>query len=245
MEGTTANDETFRVLTVCSANICRSPASARALSELIASSGLTVPVEVTSAGVEALVGEPRCTVADEALTQELAGLGIARAAAPDDLGLAVPLTLELIAQADLVLTATRRHSAAVVKLAPAARTKVQTWRQAAAGSDWLRSEAGSLSVAHDAELIASLPGDDLRSGTPVLPAATLERLRWWVAELDAARGIAGHAIDRSHPEVDPADIPDPHMDKPYDHAYPAKLTAIATAGVLNAMAAVATAPSGD
>lgn len=251
---------TFSVLTVCTANVCRSASSAKALSRLVA--GLTDPagrpvrITVASAGVDAVVGEPRCELAHKRLDAEIAALepgalvGSVSAvpehsaiASPheamnDDLGVSQALAPELIDQADLILTASRRHSAAVVAARPLARSKVQTWRQAAGLSAWLMSDEGSLVVARQPWIAASLPQHDLRSSTPALPADAHGRLLWWVEEMDASRGVGAHVVDPAHPEVDPADIPDPHLDPVVGHDYPSRLMARSIMEVVQAIRTV-------
>ncbi len=98
---------TGRVLVVCTGNVCRSPFVERLLRLHLAGS----PVEVTSAGTGAPVGEPMDPLAAELLT----------ALGADSLGhRARQLTPALVAGADLVLTATRRHRGQVVAVSPRA-----------------------------------------------------------------------------------------------------------------------------
>lgn len=246
----------FSVLTVCTANVCRSASSARALSRLLDdladAEGRPVRVLVASAGVDAIVGEPRCEIAHQLLDARLGGgetsgqpVAVHDDAAtisppaqhlnPGDLGQSQALTAEMVDRADLILTASRRHSAAVVSTRPQARTKVQTWRQAAGLSSWVISDEGSLSVARQPWTATSFPSHDLRASTPALPADAQGRLRWWVEEMDASRGAGAHSIDPAHPEVDPADIPDPHLDPAVGHDYPSQLMARAITDVVQAV----------
>ncbi|TSD58758.1 low molecular weight phosphatase family protein [Aeromicrobium piscarium] len=104
---------TFRVLTVCTANVCRSPL-AEALLRHRLDPGRFV---VESAGVRALDGGRT----DANVVQRLTRLGIATA----DL---VPrqLTPEIVRQADLILTATRDHRGQVLEVFPGALRRTFT-----------------------------------------------------------------------------------------------------------------------
>ena len=91
-----------RVLVVCTGNVCRSPFIERMLRVSVPGS-----VVVTSAGIEALVGE----AIDPAVAELLGRHG------GDAEGFAArQVTAEMVAEADLVLTATRAHRAAVASL---------------------------------------------------------------------------------------------------------------------------------
>ena len=91
---------------VCTGNICRSPFIERMLR--VSAPGSIV---VTSAGTEALVGE----------SMDPAVADLLRRHGGDPEGfVARQLTAEMVAEADLVLTATRAHRAAVASLQPRA-----------------------------------------------------------------------------------------------------------------------------
>lgn len=107
------------VLVVCTGNICRSPAIERLLAHAL---GPDAPVRVTSAGTRAVVGA--------AISPPMADLVTDAGADSTDFA-ARQLTAELIAGADLILTATRRHRAAVVDLVPAAVRRAFTVRELA------------------------------------------------------------------------------------------------------------------
>lgn len=95
------------VLTVCTGNVCRSPAAELLLSSRLGGAG----VRVTSAGTRALVGEP--------VHPPMAGL--LRAAGVDPASfVARGLRPAELRSADLVLTMTRAHRSAVATLLPAA-----------------------------------------------------------------------------------------------------------------------------
>lgn len=99
-----APDQPARILAVCTANICRSPAVERLLR-----AGLDGSVRVGSAGVAALVGEPiDPPVAGFLRAQDVEVAGFAARQA----------TESLLREADLVLTLTRAHRAQVLEWAP-------------------------------------------------------------------------------------------------------------------------------
>jgi len=97
--GATGPGEAFRILFVCAGNTCRSPLAEALARQALARLGWS-HVEVRSAGVAALPGEP-------------ASDGSLRAAARHGLDLAshrsAQLSEELVRQADLILTMSPRH----------------------------------------------------------------------------------------------------------------------------------------
>jgi len=109
VSGPDATDEPFAVLVVCTGNVCRSPLAEQLLSARLHAVG--VPAIVSSAGTAALVGEP--------MTDQAARLSERYGGTPDG-HRARQLTAPLVANADLVLTATRRHRALVVSELPRA-----------------------------------------------------------------------------------------------------------------------------
>lgn len=99
---------TFAVLFVCTANECRSPIAehlARALS-----SALGLNWRIASAGTQTVGGRPINPLAEKALAKH--GLH------PDPTWRSTRLTAALLAEADLVLTATARHRSRVVTTHP-------------------------------------------------------------------------------------------------------------------------------
>ena len=171
------------LVVVCSANVCRSPLAEALLRHRIDRAGLSGEVRVHSAGIAAWPGQPMC---DQAAAW--AGLDPAAHTARE-------VDPAIVESADIVLTADRGHRAALARLAPACRPRLFTLRQAAG--------------------IAATLTDDLRAGqvpdqAPALPPQPVERLRWLVGELDAARGVlAGwpeddvDIVDRHGPDTHP------------------------------------------
>ena len=106
-----------QVLTVCTGNVCRSPAVERLLA-----AALGDPCVVGSAGTKAVVGAP----VDPPMAGLLADAGVSAAGFASR-----PLTADLVRGAGLVLALTREHRAAVVKLVPAALRTTFTVRELA------------------------------------------------------------------------------------------------------------------
>ena len=110
---------TFRVLHVCTGNICRSPMAEHLMRAGLAARGVE-GVEVSSAGTRGLEGLP---VQEHALA-ELTGRAVSA-----DAFRARRLLAEHVAEADLVLGATRAHRAAAVTLVPRAAARTFTLRE--------------------------------------------------------------------------------------------------------------------
>lgn len=109
----------FTVLTVCTGNICRSPAVERLLAAAL---GPDSGVHVESAGVGAVVGAPVAPL----MADLLDGVGVGHQ------GFAArQVTERMVRDADLVLPLTRRHRAALVELSPAAVRRTFTVRELA------------------------------------------------------------------------------------------------------------------
>lgn len=106
------------ILFVCTGNICRSPLAERLTTHLLGDAAAGFRVE--SAGTRALVGQPM----DPQAAQQLAGLGGTAAGHT-----ARQLTADLLREADLVLTATRRHRSQVVEMFPGVVHHTFTVRQ--------------------------------------------------------------------------------------------------------------------
>ena len=108
----------FTVLMVCTGNICRSPLAEQLLRAQAAAASL--PITVTSAGTGAMVGREMTAQAAE-LSAQYGALSTDHAPSQ--------LTESIIASADLILTATREHRAAVVSMSPKAIRRTFTLTQ--------------------------------------------------------------------------------------------------------------------
>ncbi|HZK05671.1 MAG TPA: hypothetical protein VFC82_07450 [Actinomycetaceae bacterium] len=108
----------FRIITVCTGNIARSPAAERLLRV-----GLGGPVVVESAGTGAVVGAP--------IEPAMAAL-LARDGVDVENFQARAVTESMIRDADLVLPLTRSHRSIVVDMVPAAVRRTFTLREYAA-----------------------------------------------------------------------------------------------------------------
>ena len=97
-------------------------------------------------------------------------------------------------RAGLVLAMERTHRAACARLLPSCRPRLFTLRQA----------ADLATVVAHALALHGIP-----EGAPPMPAGSQERLRWFVAELDAIRGALAGQPEGSEDIVD-RHGPDPH-----------------------------------
>lgn len=208
----------FKILVVCTANICRSPAGERHLRERLRVHGITpVGISVASAGVHAQPGTPACdlsvalvnaTLGSGAATTGPAGVPVAGSG---EAHRSQRVTRELLAEADLILTADRGHRVEITKLDPNSRNKTFTLRQADRLSTWIVGSGGVLKIAaaKAAGVPVQLRPNDPLAAVPPLPVGPLPRLSWFVDELDAARGMAP-AGEANPPGWDPDDVADPH-----------------------------------
>ncbi|MFF3852303.1 low molecular weight phosphatase family protein [Micromonospora sp. NPDC002575] len=105
-----------RILFVCHANLCRSPMAEYLAAQLMAK----LPVEVASAGTDAVDGRPMHPYAAEVAAETGRDPGEFRSRA---------LTTAHLADAALVLTSTRRQRSACVARLPAALHRTFTLRQ--------------------------------------------------------------------------------------------------------------------
>jgi protein-tyrosine phosphatase len=123
----------FRVLFVCTANICRSPMAERLFWARLPGG---TEIETSSAGTRALRGHPMDRPSANVL-QELGGDPSGHAA--------TQLTGALVDHADLILTATSQHRAEILREVPAAMRRTFTLREFARLSEAARPDlAGPL-----------------------------------------------------------------------------------------------------
>lgn len=113
---TTRRDDQFKVLFVCTGNVCRSPQAAQLLQaelDLVAEPWRSAVV-TSSAGTRALEGSP--------MDEETAGISVKFGARPTD-HRARQLTPAMVEEADLVLGMAREHRSEVVRAAPRSSRK--------------------------------------------------------------------------------------------------------------------------
>lgn len=149
------------VLTVCTANVCRSVVAAAQLDSMFASVGLDDVIQVGSRGVRAQDGYPACPRGFELADLEIPTHASRRLSVGD------------VEAAQLILTAEAQHRGAVVTLLPRARSRAFTMTEAAALSSWYLAqvrESGPLS-------------------RPPLERDAETRLAWWASELNDSRGV--------------------------------------------------------
>ena len=108
--------EQFKILTVCTGNVCRSPQAEILLKDALPAE----EIYVASAGTQALVGSHMPAMAQEAVGNANSEQHVGR-----------QLTLEMIEGSDLILGMAREHRRAVVELSPRARKRTFTLRELA------------------------------------------------------------------------------------------------------------------
>ena len=189
------------VLTVCTANICRSPAAATLLRRGL--DDLLPQATVASAGVSAEDGREACDLTSALVGEFVAGQGSGQVPAvgvvEESAGHASRrLTREHVEQADLILAMDRSHRSAIAVLLPSSRPRTFTLRQAA-------DAAGTVT--------AALRAGRLPEGAAPVPGTAADRFAWWVGEIDAARAFiaGGDAAATAGLVIDPLDVPDPHV----------------------------------
>lgn len=152
-----------KILVVCAANVCRSP-----LAELALRRGLGAgsPLSVSSAGVRVNQDDPICTVVaslhDDEEWQAQAQAHRAR-----------PVTVDLIEQASIVLTASRDIRGELVRLAPRSRDWMFTIKEAAHLGEGFSSSAPD----RVAEYVAHLDRARSRAVPLASPGGVSNRLR--------------------------------------------------------------------
>jgi len=192
--------ERFSILTVCTMNICRSPAMELRLRNAAEQKcGPDSLIEIHSAGTDATAGTPGCE------------LSLAYAGSAEPGFESRVLTAAALEDVDLVLTAAWPHAAKVTALQPQMRTRCFPVRLAARlATHVIASDALTIAVAKaNGEQIDAEASGQLAM-VPPLPADVIGRFRWLVSEMNEARGIAPRPPEDNLPYgVD--DIPDPHV----------------------------------
>ena len=224
------NESSFRILTVCTMNICRSPAMEVSLQAAVARCGASAPtVEVRSAGTHAVPGAPSCDIS-------LAHVGCnSREQTARELNAAV------LAGVDLVLTAERKHANAVASVDPHYGSLAFPVRSIARLATWVVTQ-GSLDVG-----VRKAAGEQIErdfekpaSLASALPNGDTARLRWLVEQCDGARGLVPSPPATKLPYgVD--NIPDPHVLGFNLHEMSAEMITAAIAELTAAATAVLTA----
>jgi protein-tyrosine phosphatase len=171
----------FRILVLCTANICRSPAAEVLLTRLF---GGSTDVRVASAGLDARTGRP---VAEE-MTRLLGG--------PVDGFAAQQVTVEMIAAADLVLVMTRRQRSAVADAAPAAVRRTFTLREFA--------DLAGLAQRPDVDLLGATPGERLAALTALAPRLRSLRPTGERDDIDDPYGLDEQAYARAMAQIEDA-----------------------------------------
>ena len=172
-------NQPYSILFVCTGNICRSPLAESLLQSRLTALGLDV--RVSSAGTFALVGQSMTAQSEALATRFCADANLDHSS--------TQLTTALVAEADLILTATREHSHAVAILHPRSARFTFTLPQFARFID------------HHAEE-AAIAEPQRGPATPAGPATITDL----VAEIVSSRGFVPPAPD---PTID--DIEDPYQ----------------------------------
>jgi protein-tyrosine phosphatase len=139
-------EDVFKILAVCTGNVCRSPAVERLLASQLGPS-----VSVRSAGTHALVGHP--------ISEPMAAL-IRQAGVEPEPFAARGLSEQMLKEANLILTMTRAQRGLVVELWPAAVRRTFTLREFARLLSWVDPSA----------LPQGMPAERLRAAIPLAVA---------------------------------------------------------------------------
>lgn len=223
----------FRILTVCTMNICRSPALEVTLQDAAANCPGLSPgaVVVSSAGTHATPGAPSCDIAQA---------HVGRSSRDQT---ALQLTGEMLAAADLVITAERKHADAVASVSTEFGRRCFPARVAARLATWV-VDSGSLEIA-----VRKTSGEVIEADfahpetlTDPLPSDPVARLRWLVAQMDGGRGLAPSPPTGNLP-YGVEDIPDPHVLGFNLHEMSAEMIIAAVAEVSAAASVVLSAPA--
>jgi protein-tyrosine phosphatase len=120
---------TFKVIFVCTGNICRSPMAEQMLIQKAEKNKL--PIKVVSAGVMAMTGDPMTPQSADAMTKR--GFTPTKHISQD-------LTPKLLEEADLVLTATLDHRGEIARMLPKASKYSFTIDEFARLTSFLRAD---------------------------------------------------------------------------------------------------------
>lgn len=201
----------IRILLVCTANICRSPAAEALFRSAWSRDQLSkwLPVEFDSVGVKAISGSDRCEASASFVGEAYTG-------SSKELG-----EVDLSSQ-DLILTMDRTQRGYVVSANPGARSRIFTMIEVVQLLDFITGPDLALDAASGREIPET--SDYEFDQVPPLPTDSLDRWTWLLSELDAWRGQIPVG---SNP--DPAsllDIPDPHDHQ--EDLHPEFLSAVST-----------------
>jgi protein-tyrosine phosphatase len=212
---------TFTVLTVCSANICRSPLMTITLERSLFSQRFGNDVIVHSGGANAAVGDPAC--AEIARLTRSNGM-LSRVL---ELHRSRPLTDEMIESADLILAADRRLRSDVVKRArPMSFNRMFTLR-----------EAAQLAATACREVEGRTTDERLRSLT-----AQMNHCRGFI-DLPAVERVAALSRPWRRIAVHTHDVPDAHSEPQAPHAVVHRLIVPAAEQLVACLATAAFGPT--
>ncbi len=183
-----------RILFVCAYNVCRSPYLAATMANAVATDPKAAEWVISSRGTVGPEGAAMCDVATGRLSGEIAEFVMTH--------VSERVESSDVASAHLILTATREERAHLAILAPEARTKTFTLREALL--------LGDHPVTDQERRDVTIPGRSVASLRTY--AEALNRRRGTLVELEPRRSL----LRWRHPE-DPLDHPDTHSEKSSRH----------------------------